>query len=149
MQAQSFLRRPLRVALAAVVLLAGAPAVDAADPNLRLEWRCAQGDDEDYNVLCVPLASASDQRLTDDERDQPRAAATNAPPRRKNLLPVAMRSQDEIFAADGWYVPLYGPPTDLDRVRELLRRVLCGRHADCTVEYEGNDTVADARRPLR
>ena len=42
-----------------------------------------------------------------------------------------------------------GPPTDLDDVLVLPRAVLCARHADCVIDYEGNDKGAGGPSALR
>lgn len=148
MHVRSIYRQSLAVALAAAALVAAPPA-HAADASLHLEFRCAQGGDESYNILCVPIASASARAIADSDAATQPAAGANAGARRNHLRPVAMRSEEEIFSADGWYVPLYGPPTDMDGVRELLRAVLCGRHADCVIHYYGNEKFADMQGPLR
>ncbi len=136
--------------LSPFVLVAGLSAAatlpaGAVETAPQVEWLCTQGGDEAYSVVCVPVPGESVAAERDDPTARP--AAASRPPR--DLRPVAMRGSAEIFGVDAWHVPLYGPPTDPEGVRELLHAVLCGRVVDCTVRYQENDPVFAPQARLR
>lgn len=121
------------------------PAIDPASVT-RLAWRCSFEIDESYNMACVPFAFAADGSET---LPVPAPMPVAAMPGRPNYRPVSTRPLDEIFAVEVWRVPLFGPVTDMERVRELLSAVLCGRHPDCAVHTEDLGLHAHAAPPRR
>lgn len=132
------------LAAVATVSLLHAPPVHAVEATTRLAWRCTFEMDEAYNMACVPFAFAADGS---DVTPDPLAPPVLAAPRRANFRAVSTRPIDEVFAVDVWRVPLFGPATDMDAVRDLLRGVLCGRHPDCSVHTE--DLMRHAQAPVR
>ncbi len=140
------MHRPTRVAralaAAASFFLMHLPSAHAADAS-RLAWRCTFENDEAYNLACVPFAFDADGSDATPSTTPPSAAT----PRRADFRAVSTRPQDEIFAVDVWRVPLLGPATDMDGVRELLHAVLCGRHPACSVHVE--DLGLHAQAPTR
>jgi hypothetical protein len=61
------------------------------------------------------------------------------------MRPVAERGDAEVHSADAWRIPLHSAATDQAFLMALLESVLCGKHANCSVEV-GNGPSRLARR---
>jgi hypothetical protein len=135
---------PVRLCCLAVVFAsaASAPTRTAAQnhfPPAALTWRCTQGFDASYHVLCLPDAGAPAARSISVAEPAPRSGAA------ADLVPVAERGIAEVFSADAWRVPLHSAPVDPVRVQALLESALCGKRSSCAVRYDAS-AVRSVRR---
>lgn len=143
-----------RNALAALFLLhAGAALAQAPAAQDELVWICWVNSRPDYVIRCrlnddalLADAKLSAAGSSEDEVRQLSAATAlpvdNAGIRqalfRPGLSPNVARlvRQDPVQYADlVWTIPLFGPPLDDDRVRELAQSVLCGSGSDCVAYF--------------
>ncbi len=135
----------------AAVVVAGVAAastfasgVDTTDTGRSIEWYCVQEFDEKYEVRCI--AEETQIRNAMNRSDQRPPANNNSDDGRTDGvipafgIPVAMRTEREIFAEGAWKVPLYAQPSNPSAVTQLLQSVLCGARQQCSVRY-GTDAL--------
>ena len=129
--------------------LAIAFALPASADNLAatqaspLAWRCVQESDAQFHVLCIPQGAGVARFQGDDSENSPDGAPSHR--MSAEMRPVAQRGDAEVFSTEAWRVPLHSRPTDSTFVTMLLESVLCGKRAQCSVDY-GADGQRMARR---
>lgn len=137
----------LRAATLAVMLAAQVPSPRASVVD-GLQWLCWLGTQPD-NVLRCRL---EDDPVLDLDFGAPSQASSNvaaptepfdnvqmrqalfAPGATPNVARL-VREQPAHYAGVIWTIPLYGPPIDDHRVRELAQSVLCGASQRCETHF--------------
>ncbi len=143
-----------RCALAALFFVhAGTALAQAPAVQDELVWICWVNSRPDYVIRCRlnddalladmrPFAVGSSEDMA-----HPLSAATARPVDTAGIRQALFRPgsspnvarlvrQDPVQYADlVWTIPLFGPPLDDDRVRELAQSVMCGSGSDCVAYF--------------